>query len=414
MGKIALWPPGVLGHAVEKKGNLGFIIMDDKKKPKMVANVDDSTPPSKIHIESIALVPKLSAVTKHYYDDTDDQFVSDLKGFFSSMVAVPSAIYLDLMVSFLILTCFFDQCSYSPMLWLFSEPGTGKTRFGNLLTYSSLYGVRITGVKEAHVIRYCENYRSELFFDCTDLAGEMKRGGTVDILLNRFERGAKYMRVQALKAGSYNDIRVYHLYGPTIIATNFGLPEALQSRCLRINMVRTDQMFSESPSPENCLLFKERLLALKLRHAGETLPAVAKLHVSRLGDIVIPLQAACRLVGMAEAWIPELIEDQLECAKVVHRPEETWVAKAFLNAVKTSSINFAANDLIYAEYCKLDPDVSMSSLQVGMKLTQLGVEKIQTGNGRGRRTTLKFLEEFCGRFSIPYDVDNYSGIRDLG
>jgi len=176
MGKIALWPPGVYGHAVDKKGNVGFIVTDDKNKPKMVAKVDDRTPPSKNHIESIALLPKSSEVTKHYNNDTDEQFVLDVKGFFSSMVAVPSDIYLHLMVSFLISTCFFDQCTHSPILWLFSEPGTGKTRVGHLLIYSSFYGVRITGVKEAHVIRYCENYRSEIFFDCTDLGNEMKRG----------------------------------------------------------------------------------------------------------------------------------------------------------------------------------------------------------------------------------------------
>ncbi len=409
--QTALWPEGVYGQAIDEKGILRYIIVDENNKPKAVAQVGDFVPPPKSHLESIALVPKLEAVVENYKNDTDEKFIADLKDFFSSMVAVPSEIYLNLMVSFLILTCFFEQCSHSPILWLFSEPGMGKTRFGNLLTYCSLYGVRVTGVREAHVIRYCENYRSELFFDCTDLNNEMKRGGTVDILLNRFEKGAKYMRVKDIQAGSYNDVRVYHLYGPTIIATNFGLPEALQTRCIRINMQKTEQLFDGFPSPENCLSFKERLLALKLRHAGETVPVEAKLHASRLGDIVIPLQNICRMVGMDQSWIPELIEDQLESAKTVHNVDDVLVAKAFVNAAKKSpSLRFIATDLIYKEFLDLSlSEESLSSIKVGMRLTKMGVKSDQTGGGRGRVADLEFIEKFCAQYGLDYYPEEFGG-----
>ena len=191
----SLWPPGVHGHAVDGKGNFMFIVTDENNNPKAVGQHDDYTPPRKNHILSIAEVPRLDAVIDYYKNDTDGQFIADLRHFYSSMVAVPSDEYLDLMVCFLISTCFLEQCSHTPIIWLFSEPGTGKTRFGHLLAYTSFYGVRVAGVNEAHVIRYCKDYGSLIFFDCTDLAVEMKSKNTVDIILNRFESGIKYMKV---------------------------------------------------------------------------------------------------------------------------------------------------------------------------------------------------------------------------
>ena len=408
---IALWPTGVQGHAIDGNGNFKYIVIDENNKPIAVDKFNGFVPPTKKHILSIADVSNLNAVVDHYRNDTDAKFIEDIRDFFSSMVAVPSDEYLNLMVSFIISTCFLDQCSHTPIIWLFAEPGTGKTRFGHLLTYISFFGVRIAGVKEAHVIRYCESYGSLIFFDCTDLGLEMKSRNTVDILLNRFESGVKYMRVNDIKAGQYNDITMYHLFGPTVIATNFGLPDALMARCLRVNMQNSNELFEMSPSPANCLPFKERLLALKLRHAGRSLPPVEKPHASRLGDIVKPLLATCRMVGMDESWIPEMIADQLETKnKGVHAEEDMFVAQAFLNAAKRSPLNFISNELIYAEYCKLEPAAPMTSLQVGMKLTQMGVEKIQISKGRGRRMSIKIIEEFSARFCIAFNVDDYSAL----
>ena len=208
---------------------------------------------------------------------------------------------------------------------------------------------------------------------------------------------------------------MYHLFGPTIIATNFDLPDALKTRCLRVDMRSSDDLFEMSPSPVNCLPFKERLLALKLRHACEELPLVEKPHASRLGDIMKPLLATCRMVGMDESWISALIDGQLELKnRVACTNDELLIAQAFLNAAKKSpSLKLITIKSVYSEYCKLDPLASLTDIQVGMKLTKMGVESVQKEKGRGRCTTIGLLEKFSERYGLPFDPSDYDDMLKI-
>jgi hypothetical protein len=98
-----------------------------------------------------------------------------------------------------------------------------------------------------------------------DLSKKAERGGCDDILLLRYEKGAKCCRVQYPDQGPFNDTVYYDIYGPTIISSNEQLHKILETRCLPIVMPNRPGNY-DSPRPEIALGLKERLIAWRAKN----------------------------------------------------------------------------------------------------------------------------------------------------
>jgi len=130
-----------------------------------------------------------------------------------------------------------------------------------------------------------------------DLWKKAEKNGAEDILLLRFEKGARATRVIYPEKGAFKDTVYYDIFGSTLIATNEAVHKILGSRCIDISMPNKPGDY-ENPTPEKAQVLKERLTAWRARVMNKPLLGVEMIPGlnGRLWDISKPLLQVCRLV----------------------------------------------------------------------------------------------------------------------
>lgn len=160
-----------------------------------------------------------------------------------------------------------------------------------------------------------------------------EKNGTEDILLHRFERGAKVPRVLYPERGPHKDMVYYSIFGPTVISTNEGLHSILETRAIQINMPVTAKTFENDVLPELALPLKERLVSFRARHLRESLPEIPKPASSRLGDILKPLQQIIRLTKSEKETSFLKLAKELQEARLIEKTDslEAQILKEITN-----------------------------------------------------------------------------------
>ena len=186
---------------------------------------------------------------------------------------------------------------YLPMILFFASPERGKSRTGKAMVYIVYRGVHVVDLREPNLFRFSENLRATIFFDLMSLWKKAERTGTEDILLLRYEKGAKCSRVLYPDRGAFEDTRHYEVYGSTIIATNEAIHHILDTRAINIPMPNKPGRY-ENPTPGAGLELKERLTAWRAKMMDKPLPEVD--HIpgieGRFWDISKPLLQVCIMV----------------------------------------------------------------------------------------------------------------------
>jgi hypothetical protein len=123
-----------------------------------------------------------------------------------------------------------------------------------------------------------------------DISKKAERSNCDDILLLRFEKGAKCSRVLYPDQGAFNDTVYFDIYGPTIISSNKQPDDILKTRCLPITMPNRPGNY-ENPRPELGLELKERLTAWRAKHLSATFDDMELIEgiSGRLWDITKPM-----------------------------------------------------------------------------------------------------------------------------
>ena len=129
-----------------------------------------------------------------------------------------------------------DDIQYLPYILFWAEPEPGKSRTGKACTYVTYRGVHVVDLREANLFRFSENLEATIFFDLKDIWKKAERSRCEDILLERFEKGAKISRVISPEKGPFKDTFFYSVLGQTIIATNEPVHRILGTRCISIAM----------------------------------------------------------------------------------------------------------------------------------------------------------------------------------
>ena len=187
-------------------------------------------------------------------------------------------------------TYLLESIKYSPIICLFAIPERGKTRTGQGMIYLAYHGIHVESLRDAYLVRVANDLKASLFFDVMNIWHKAEKNGTEDILLHRFERGAKVPRVLYPEKGPLRDTVYYSVFGPTIISTNEGLHRILDTRAISINMPQSVRSFENDVSPESAIALKEHLISFRARHLGEVLPDIPKPAKGRLGDILKSLR----------------------------------------------------------------------------------------------------------------------------
>jgi hypothetical protein len=291
--------PGLVDLALDETGAVVYLIKNrDVLEVATIYEQDEVSysPPDKQQLPFE--LARAADVINWYRTDHDKKLFEDVIAYLKRFSCLPDNQFL-IVACKVFLTYIQDHTDihYMPMILFYAVPERGKSRTGKAVVYISYRGIHVVDLREANLFRFSENLKATLFFDLMDLWKKAERNGSEDILLSRFEKGARATRVQYPEKGAFNDTVYYEVYGPTIIATNEPLHKILDTRGINITMPNKPGNY-ENPTPDKGREIKERLTAWRARVQDASLPAIEPIHgiQGRLWDISQPLLKVCKIV----------------------------------------------------------------------------------------------------------------------
>ncbi len=297
---------------VEDNGNLLFLIIEGlqlKTVPSVSLGGKVAFPPPKDQLPF--LIPRWKEISRAYHEDTSQVLFQDLIDYHKSFAQLPSAAYYVLLAAWDFSTYIIEHLNYSGYIYLYAVPERGKTKTGQSMIYVSYRGIHQENLREANLFRSSHDLAATLFIDVSNLSKKAVRESSLDIVLQRFEKGAKVQRVLHPEWGPFKDSRFYDIFGATAIATNEPINEVMESRSFSIDMPFAHVNFPK-PQPQHGLPFRERLLAWRAHFLLDklALPLPPQFPMGRLNDIAIPLWQIINLVSPSHCpQFEELVQE---------------------------------------------------------------------------------------------------------
>jgi len=288
---LSAYFPGLVDICVNDEGDLVYAILKEGHltfEQEYVTKADSFSIPERKHFQFT--IPRAAKVVR-YFDQEDTGLYDDLLTYLKRFSALDDEQWA-IVANYVFLTYLHDHpgIDYCPYILFHAVPERGKSRTGKSVTYVAFRGIHLIELREATIFRYSQNVHGTLFLDLLDISKKAERGNCEDILLLRFEKGAKCCRVQFPDRGAFDDTVYYDIYGPTIIASNVQLNEILETRCLPVVMPNRPGNY-DNPRPELALELKERLTAWRAKHLFTTFADLEPIEgiSGRLWDITKPM-----------------------------------------------------------------------------------------------------------------------------
>uniref|UniRef100_A0A7V3NVE2 DUF3631 domain-containing protein n=1 Tax=candidate division WOR-3 bacterium TaxID=2052148 RepID=A0A7V3NVE2_UNCW3 len=293
---IAAYFPGLIDLAKDKDERIVFLFKNEQglqAAQRVGLEGELLVPPAIEHLPF--LLPQAEEVIG-FSGQEDTKLFDDVLAYLARFFYLPSN-ELEIFAAALLATYLQDhpEVFYLPVVLLFGPPERGKTRAGKAFTYASFRGIHVVDLREANLIRFTQNLRATLFLDFQSFWKKALQEGSSDILLLRYEKGAKVARVLFPDRGPFNDTRYFEVYGPTVVASNDPVHEILDTRCVPFSMPNRPHNY-EVPAPEKAQDLRNRLTAWRSRMMDRVLPEV-ELLPGRFGDITKILLQVGSLFG---------------------------------------------------------------------------------------------------------------------
>lgn len=229
--------------------------------------------------------------------NADRKLLSDLEDILKKTAQMPRPGFYLLLALWVLHTYVHENFEYSPQLILEGLPERGKSRMGKRLIHLSYRGITLVSLNEAILFRLSQRYHVTLFADIMDVWAKAEKQNATDILLNRFERGGKVVRVVDADKGDFKDVRFYDVYGPTIFATNEPLHKILETRGILATMPKSLSIFMDDVKYQDTEGLKISCLIFRARHISSDFKKVDKPCYGRLGDIMVPLLSILKTIA---------------------------------------------------------------------------------------------------------------------
>ncbi|MCL4354184.1 CHC2 zinc finger domain-containing protein [Patescibacteria group bacterium] len=317
-------------------------------------------------------------------NEVDEKLYDDLLEYHKSISQLPDDSYYDLLAAWDFHTYCLEQTEYTPIICLFAVPERGKSRTGKGMIYVAYRGIHVESLRDPYLVRVANDLNATLFFDVKDIWKKAEKEKSEDILLHRFEKGARVPRVLYPEKGAHKDIVYYKIFGSTVIATNEGVHHILETRAIQINMPETDRHFENTVTPEKALALKERLIAYRARHLYEQLPDVFKPANGRLGDILRPLYQIIKAIK------PEREDSFLQLIKTLEKErmiEKSDSLEAQILLVVTGLQSQVERGVLPVKLItdtineSKQDEYKFSYQRIGRRLNALGFKKAKTADG---------------------------------
>lgn len=369
---------GLIDLVQDEEGNVAFLIKGEdglsiSKKYEGAGGVE-YYPPVNLPFS----LPKGEDV--FYWYEFDGKLFDDVVNYFQCFSHLPEKLWQ--IVAFTVFLSYIHDhpdIHYLPILLFYAVPERGKTRTGKAFIYLAHRGIHNVDLREANLFRYSQDLQATLFLDIRDLWKKAERNGTEDILLLRYEKGAKVSRVLYPEKGAFKDMVHYAIYGPTVIATNEALHRILDTRCIPIIMPNKPGNY-ENPTPDKAQELKERLTAWRARVIDTPLPEIEIIPGlnGRLWDISRPLLQVCKIVY--PQGFEYLKETLLEIAGQRIEDKKDSTEGQIISAIYDLSPNsipdwtVKTQDVLDAINKKRPENYKLSPQYLGKKLSAIGIK----------------------------------------
>jgi len=234
-------------------GKVAFLVKEGDKlviMPEVKRAGAVHLPPPKEQIPW--LLPRGPEVLKLYEaQGSEADLYNDLLAYHRGISELPGEGFYDLLVAWDFHTYLLEAVQYSPIICHFAVPERGKSRTGKGMIYVAYRGMHAESLNEAYILRMASHFQASIFFDVMDIWKKAIKRDSEDILLHRFEKGAKVPRVLYPERGAFLDTTYFEIFGPTIIATNEGAHRILDTRAVQVNMPQTGKRFEPGLCSKN-------------------------------------------------------------------------------------------------------------------------------------------------------------------
>jgi len=270
---------------------------------------------------------------------------------------------------------------------MYGLPERGKSKLGKAATFASFRGVVLNDIRDAHLIRLSTMFGATLFVDLRSAWKKVVAGKCDDLILGRFEKGHKVMRIISPEKGPFDDSRYYEAYGPTFIASNQTIDNILETRCLTIIMENKPNIYEHVEEIHGQEL-RERLCAWRGRALFNPLPKVDPIQgvQGRLWDISEVLLQLCTTLAPDSLDIlkKEIIRLGSEKKDAKQESLEGVIIKMILQLTGglVADSMLETSKLLSLLNTGKSQDKLMSAQYLGLKLKAMGIPTKKTNGGK--------------------------------
>lgn len=256
---------------------------------------------------------------------SEESLLAEIQSFIHRYVDV-SPLFEKIASYYVLFSWVYDGFNELPYLRVRGDPGSGKTRFLQIigsLCYKPIFASGASTVSP--IFRILDSFHGTLIVDEGDFRFSDEKAEVVKILNNGNVKGFPVLRSESDGKREFNP-RAYHVFGPKLVATRgFFDDKALESRFLTEEMgqyrLRDNVPINLSSSyKEEALHIRNKLLLFRFRNLNKRKPAeslVDRTIEPRLNQIFVPLlsiiedtQAVEDLRELARHYNREMIADR--------------------------------------------------------------------------------------------------------
>lgn len=222
-----------------------------------------------------------------FIDETDKSLFNDVIDYLKQVSELPDDRLYLFLAAWVMHTYTLEHFDHTPILVFYGRAEQGKSRTIKGLSKISRRSYWASQLQKAPLFRISHNYEATVFLDVVDIIKQAKSQNCLDIILDKYERGKRIVRVKENGIAPL-DLVFYNVFGCTAIATNDPIDGYIASRGISITMKTAKDLSKFKTFPSEGKL-PQRLLAWRARWLNEKLPVVPHPGKGRFGDVLLPI-----------------------------------------------------------------------------------------------------------------------------
>jgi len=342
---------------------------------------------------------------------SDEQLFNEVRRFFYDNLDLQDEREYDLLAAFVLMTWRFEQFDNVPYLFFLGPKESGKSRALECLEVLCYRGWLTTYPSLASLHHVMNAWHPTFLLDNFESLPRERRYEMEGIFNAGYRRGGAVDRVEPLPEGGFKE-KWYEVYGPKALAGTREPSEALESRCIKFRMSKTQRSYPSHLDSERARELRSKLLAYRFRHLAS--PEDAKHDMpnpyGRLGEILPPLADVS-----PNQEVLNRILDYGNAIRVEREEEEkttfdAQVVRALVNCRPHGEDGrVAIKDIVNAFNEGLPEKDRAKSRSVGWALSRLGLRKVRMpdkAGSKGVQWDRPVIERLAVRYGVELEPDD--------